>query len=132
MVAQELNRADITMHAFFIGMLILHRAMTFLKASGEPPESPRHSVSLGRLSVQSRTLDTLSLGVSRVKRGFCLLLFCGPPPPSQSLPEPRPRFSPVWLSEPLSLKFAACSVHFRHPTAEEKRLQPSFISGGMS
>ena len=56
---------DITMHVFFIGMLILRKAMTFLKASGEPPEIPRHSISLGRLSVQSCTLETLSLGVSR-------------------------------------------------------------------
>ena len=47
---------DIVKPVFFIGMLIIHRAMTLLKASGEPTEIPRRSVSLGRLSVQSCTL----------------------------------------------------------------------------
>lgn len=56
---------DIARPVFFMGMLIIHRAMTLLKASGEPTEIPRRSISLGRLLVQSCTLETLSLGVLR-------------------------------------------------------------------
>ena len=55
---------DIARPVFFMGMLIIHRAMTLLKASGEPTEIPHRSI-LGRLLVQSCTLETLSLGVLR-------------------------------------------------------------------